>query len=181
MPGKCITVLCCVVLCCVSGVMLLPLTTLSIIAPQPTHDATRVLCVPHATYLIRHVCCCACPICYTSGARRQHYIPHRKHDWISGAQLRRAPRRVSLTFRQVCVGWGGGGSGTANDASQCAVPLLTAPGVAGTRAVSVTVRPQMLCGEGVLPLLLLRPIILSACLPAGTYWHKLQLQLPCLL
>ncbi len=84
-----------------------------------------------------------------------------------------------------CV-WGGG-SGTANDASQCAVPLLTAPGVAGTRAVSVTVRPQMLCGEGVLPLLpllpllLLRPIILSACLPAGTYWHKLQLQLPCLL
>ncbi|KAF6253259.1 hypothetical protein COO60DRAFT_433924 [Scenedesmus sp. NREL 46B-D3] len=31
----------------------------------------------------------------------QHYIPHRKADWVNGQLLPRAARRVSLTFRQV--------------------------------------------------------------------------------
>eukprot|EP00879_Flechtneria_rotunda_P014086 GHRR01014716.1.p1 GENE.GHRR01014716.1~~GHRR01014716.1.p1 ORF type:complete len:408 (+),score=126.67 GHRR01014716.1:55-1278(+) len=31
----------------------------------------------------------------------QHYIPHRKTDWMNGQQIPRAARRVSLTFRQV--------------------------------------------------------------------------------
>ena len=34
----------------------------------------------------------------------QHYIPHRKSDMVDGMRLPRAPRRVSLTFRQVCFG-----------------------------------------------------------------------------
>jgi len=32
---------------------------------------------------------------------RQHYIPHRKSDWVKGQQVPRASRRVSLTFRKV--------------------------------------------------------------------------------
>jgi hypothetical protein len=32
---------------------------------------------------------------------RQHYIPHRKADWVNGQLMPRAARRVSLTFRQV--------------------------------------------------------------------------------
>ena len=31
----------------------------------------------------------------------QHYIPHRKGDWVQGHLLPRAPRRMSFTFRQV--------------------------------------------------------------------------------
>eukprot|EP00775_Hariotina_reticulata_P001104 gene1103-1439_t len=31
----------------------------------------------------------------------QHYIPHRKADWVNGCQVARSSRRVSLTFRKV--------------------------------------------------------------------------------
>lgn len=32
---------------------------------------------------------------------RQHYIPHRKSDWVNGQQIPRDHRRVSLTLRKV--------------------------------------------------------------------------------
>lgn len=31
----------------------------------------------------------------------QHYIPHRKADWVNGCLLPRSHRRVSFTFRKV--------------------------------------------------------------------------------
>lgn len=38
---------------------------------------------------------------------RDHYIPHRQQDVVDGRAIERAPRRVSLTFRQVpCLAHG---------------------------------------------------------------------------
>lgn len=33
----------------------------------------------------------------------QHYIPHRKADWVNSCLLPRASQRVSFTFRQVLL------------------------------------------------------------------------------
>ena len=33
----------------------------------------------------------------------QHYIPHRKADWVNGCLLPRASPRVSFTFRKVQI------------------------------------------------------------------------------
>ena len=40
---------------------------------------------------------------FISGEARygwEHYIPHRREDWINGVLVPRPPRRVSFTFRE---------------------------------------------------------------------------------
>lgn len=50
----------------------------------------------------------------------QHYIPHRKADWVNGCLLPRANQRVSFTFRKVLSA----GTCLFCCGPQCSTPLL---------------------------------------------------------